>query len=63
MRPNCTQNLNAMLSPSVATPRGLGGTGITLAAPPIQTYAPPVRIVDASAHYRGGGYHLKRLAS
>jgi hypothetical protein len=63
MRPNGTQNLNAKLSPSVATPQRLGGTGISFATSPIQTYAPPVRIVGASPHYRGGGYHLKRLAS
>ena len=62
MRPNCTQNLNAKLSPSVATPQRLGGTGITLGAPPIQTYAPPVRIVGAPAA-TAAGYHLKRLAS
>jgi hypothetical protein len=62
MLPNSTQNLNAKLSPSLATPQRLG-TGITLGAPPIQTYAPPVRIVSASTRYRGGGYHLERLAS
>ena len=63
MPPNSTQNLNAKLSPSVATPQRLGGTGITLGAPPIQTYAPPVLIVGSATGYRGGGYHLKRLAS
>ena len=62
MLPNSTQNLNAKLSPAIATPQRLGGTGITLKPSPIQTYAPPVRIVRATG-YRGGGYHLKRLAS
>ena len=56
MPPNSTQNLNAKLSPSVATPQRLGGTGINLGAPPIQNYA-------SATGYRGGGYHLKRLAS
>ena len=63
MPPNSTQNLNAKLSPSVGTLQRLGGTGISLGAPPIQNYAPPVRIVGSTTGYRGGGYHLKRLAS
>jgi hypothetical protein len=63
MRPNGTQNLNAKLSPSVATPQRLGGTGIILGAPPIETYAPPVRIIGSATGYRGGGYHLNSLAS
>ena len=63
MRPNCTQNLNAKLSPSVATPQRLGGTGISFATSPIQTFATPVRIVGSATGYRGGGYHLKSLAS
>ena len=63
MPANSTQNLNAKLSPSVATPQRLGGTGISFATSPIQTYPPPVRIVGSATGYRGGGYHLKRLAS
>ncbi len=62
MPPNSTQNLNAKLSTSVTAPQRLGGPGITLAPPPIQTYAPPVRIVGTATRYRGG-YHLQRLAS
>jgi hypothetical protein len=57
MPPNSTQNLNAKLSSSMATPQRLGGPTITLALSPIQTYAPPVRIVGMPVRYQGG-YHL-----
>jgi hypothetical protein len=55
--PPTTQNLNARLSSSVSAPRRLGGPRITMTPPPIQSSAPPVRIVGVPARYRGG-YHL-----
>jgi hypothetical protein len=57
MPPNSTQNLNAKLSLTRATPERQGGTGVTLTPPPIQVYAPPNQIVSGTASYRGG-YHL-----
>ena len=55
--PPTTQNLNSRLSSSASAPKRLGGPKITLAPAPIQSSAPPVRIVGVPARYRGG-YHL-----
>ena len=55
--PPATQNLNAKLSASAKPLRRLGGPTINLTPPPIQSSAPPVRIVGVPPRYRGG-YHL-----
>ena len=56
MPPNSTQNLNAKLSQSTTGETHQAETGPSLAAPPIHSSAPPVRIVGGP-RYRGG-YHL-----
>jgi hypothetical protein len=56
MPPDATQNLNSKLSAKHARARRRR-KGINWQQPPIQSSAPPVRIVGAAAHYRGG-YHL-----
>ncbi|HEU4980484.1 MAG TPA: hypothetical protein VFT14_04645 [Solirubrobacterales bacterium] len=57
MPPNSTKNLNARLSSSAPSPQRLGGRRINLTPPPIQSSAPPVRIMGTPVRYRGG-YHL-----
>jgi hypothetical protein len=56
MPPNSTQNLNAKLSPSTTGEAHQSETAPSFATPPIQSSAPPVRIVGGP-RYRGG-YHL-----
>jgi hypothetical protein len=57
MPPNSTQNLNAKLSPSTTGDPHHHEPARSFSAPPIQSSAPPVRIVSGTARYRGG-YHL-----
>jgi hypothetical protein len=55
-----TSNLNAMLSSKREDgERSSDGVGISWAATPIHSSAPPVRIVGAARPYHGG-YHLNR---
>jgi hypothetical protein len=56
MPPDATQNLNSKLSAKQESEQGQD-KGITWQESPIQSSAPPVRIVGAAASYRGG-YHL-----
>jgi hypothetical protein len=56
MPPNSTQNLNAKLSLVSAGSRRQDGVR-PFGPPPIQSSAPPVRIVGVPGRYRGG-YHL-----
>ena len=57
MPPNSTQNLNAKLSPSTTGDTHQAEPARRFSAQPIQSSAPPVRIVSGPARYRGG-YHL-----
>jgi hypothetical protein len=57
MPPNSTQNLNAKLSSVSAGSRRHGAARLAFSSPPIQSSAPPVRIVGVPGRYRGG-YHL-----
>jgi hypothetical protein len=57
MPPNSTQNLNAKLSLTAGARKRSGVTVPGFSPAPIQQSGPPVRIVGASASYRGG-YHL-----
>ena len=57
MPPNSTQNLNAKLSLRDDTEEHPAVVVTSFAPPPIQSSAPPVRIVGGPARYRGG-YHL-----
>lgn len=57
MPPNSTQNLNARLSPLAVKEQRRGDQGPSFTPPPIQSSAPPVRIVGGPGSYRGG-YHL-----
>jgi hypothetical protein len=52
-----TSNLNGNLSAKLETAERSSNVGISWAASPIQSSAPPVRIVGAARRYRGG-YHL-----
>jgi hypothetical protein len=61
MPPNSTQNLNAKLSPGAIATHRPAGIRPSFGPPPIQSSAPPVRIMRGPASYRGG-YHLGRLA-
>lgn len=54
MPPVSTQNLNAKLSAKRRELRSQGGAGISWRATPIQSSAPPVRIVGAASSYQGG---------
>lgn len=56
MPPDSTQNLNAKLSASRTGERSPADGGIRFDGPPIQSSAPPVRIIGAAARYQGGGY-------
>jgi hypothetical protein len=56
MPPDATQNLNSKLSAKHRSSLRRG-KGISWQQSPIQSSAPPVRIVGAAANYRGG-YHL-----
>lgn len=57
MPPNSTQNLNAKLTLSATAGQHHPGGAPSFTPPPIQSSAPPVRIVGGPARYRGG-YHL-----
>ena len=57
MPPNSTQNLNAKLSAPAVDSAQPGGTQVSFKSSPIQSSAPPVRIVGAASRYHGG-YHL-----
>lgn len=47
-------NLNARLSAKAGAQRDASGHGVRWGASPIQSSAPPVRIVGASRPYQGG---------
>ena len=59
MPPDSTQNLNAKLSDRRQAESPPVGSDISWQAPPIQSSAPPIRIVGAARPYRGG-YRVDR---
>jgi hypothetical protein len=59
MPPDSTQNLNAKLSARSDAGQPQAESGIRWEPSPIQHSAPPIRIVGASASYRGG-YRVER---
>ena len=63
MPPNSTQNLNAKLSLTVDTEEHPAVPVQSFAQPPIQSSAPPVRIVPGASvlHDGVGGYHLSNV--
>jgi hypothetical protein len=56
MPPNSTQNLNAKLSLTSASPLPPSGPGLSSTPPPIHSSTAPNRIVGGPAKYRGGYY-------
>jgi hypothetical protein len=56
MPPNSTQNLNAKLSLTRVGQERTGGPVPSVAAPPIHSSAPQVKIVRGPSSYRGGYY-------
>jgi hypothetical protein len=58
MPPNSTQNLNAKLSLQSTGGPPRDNAGINWETSPIQTSAPPVRIVGAASSSYRGGYHV-----
>jgi hypothetical protein len=54
MPPDSTQNLNAKLSATRQAETRRAGSDIRWQASPIQSSAPPVRIVGAATPYQGG---------